>query len=198
MDAAKTSAEALLTVINDILDFSKVEAGKIEFEDIDFELPKIFEELEKSFLFAARAKGLSLVFELDPRLPASAGGDPGRLRQVLNNLISNAIKFTRHGKITVRIELESENSDGIQLKIEIVDTGIGIPEAAISRMFRPFSQADASTTRKYGGTGLGLSISKHLVENMGGSIGVKSVEGEGSSFWFSIHLRRAKRVDGEL
>ena len=187
-DSARASADALLTVINDILDFSKVEAGKLEFETISFELPHLFQELKRAFSFQAKNKGLAFVFEIEPDLPRYVMGDPGRLKQVLNNLMSNALKFTSKGHVTVRA-WTTQSRDGIHdVHIEIQDSGIGIPENTLSRLFQPFSQADASTTRKFGGTGLGLSICKHLVEGMQGKIAVRSVDGWGSLFWIDLGL----------
>jgi PAS domain S-box-containing protein len=190
-DAARSSADALLTVINDILDFSKVEAGKLEFEDIDFDLLHLLKDVAKTFSFPARSKGISLSMEIDPLTPRYVGGDPGRIRQVLNNLVSNALKFTEKGQVSIQVKAENIEKQGSRLRVEIKDTGIGMPEKSRSRMFQAFSQADASTTRRFGGTGLGLSISKHLVEKMQGTIGVESTEGQGSTFWFTLGLRSA-------
>ncbi len=190
-DAAKASAAALLSVINDILDFSKVEAGKLEFEDIDFDLQHLFRSLLKTFAFEAKNKGIALTLDVTPETPVYVGGDPGRLRQVLNNLVSNALKFTRAGEVSIRLAVERNGAEKNSFRIEVKDSGIGIPEEAKSRMFQPFSQADASTSRRFGGTGLGLSICKHLVERMGGTIGVDSVPDKGSTFWFTVVLRSA-------
>lgn len=188
---AKFSADALLTVINDILDFSKVEAGKLEFEDLDFDLHHLFKNVEKAFSFQAHSKEVKLVLEIKPETPKYVGGDPGRLRQILNNLLSNALKFTSKGEVSITIHAEEVGITETEFRVEIKDSGIGIPKADISKMFHAFSQADASTTRRFGGTGLGLSICKHLVEKLNGTIGVESTEGQGSMFWFTLSLRNA-------
>jgi signal transduction histidine kinase/CheY-like chemotaxis protein/CHASE3 domain sensor protein len=192
LDYAQTirrSGETLMNLINDILDFSKIEAGKLDFEAVDFDLVSTVQDLEKTFRVPAQKKGLSIVPELDEKIPLYVNGDPGRVRQVLMNLISNAIKFTPQGKVVVRVKNMREENAQAYLRFEVEDTGVGIPEAAINRMFQVFSQGDASTTRLYGGTGLGLSISKRLVEQMNGKIGVNSLPGKGSLFWFEIPLK---------
>lgn len=188
VDSILHSGEDLLLVINDILDFSKVEAGKLDFDEIDFDVFEAFEQTERVFHFQARRKGLTLSLEMDPALPRALKGDPGRLRQVLNNLISNAIKFTAKGAIRISAKALPADSGFGALRCEVKDSGIGIPESAMNRMFKAFSQADSSTARRFGGTGLGLSICKHLVERMQGRIGVDSVEGSGSTFWFEVCL----------
>jgi PAS domain S-box-containing protein len=191
-DAIHRSAESLLSIINDILDFSKIEADRIELERIEFGLGAMFEDLEKTMVYQARAKGLRLGFEIAPGLPDAFSGDPQRIRQVLANLVSNAIKFTPKGRIRVRAFEAPGPRDpavGVRLRLEVADTGIGIPSVAAARLFEPFTQADTSTSRKFGGTGLGLSISKRLVEKMGGVLGVESVEGKGSVFWFDLPLK---------
>lgn len=186
----KRSAEALLTVINDILDFSKVEAGKLELEILDFDLDHLLEDAQQTVAFSILKKGLELVVSKPSAMPTLYSGDPGRLRQVLLNLLSNAVKFTASGKIHFRVSVESETADITLFRFVLEDSGIGIPEAAIGRMFTAFSQADASTTRRFGGTGLGLSICKRLVELMNGKIAVSSVEGLGSTFWFTLPLKK--------
>ena len=188
----QTSGEALLTLINDILDLSKIEAGKLELEIVPFELPELLDQLAASLAVRADEKGLELIIAADPRLPTRLLGDPARLRQILTNLISNAIKFTHHGEVVVQAApLDPEaapDSTRVDLHITVRDTGIGIPQDKHHRLFAKFSQVDASTTRQYGGTGLGLAICKQLVEAMGGRIGVNSVEGEGATFWLTLHL----------
>ncbi len=181
---AVNSAEALLEIINEILDFSKLEAGKVEIERTAFMLPDLMEDVCALLAQRAYDKRLELNLDLPPDLPPLREGDPTRLRQILTNLIGNAIKFTEQGEVTVGVH---ERAEG-ELLFEVRDTGIGIPAEAQSRLFRPFDQADVSTTRRFGGTGLGLSISKRLLELMGGVIGVDSVPGQGSRFWFKVPL----------
>jgi PAS domain S-box-containing protein len=185
------AGEALLAIINDILDFSKVEAGKLELEEIDFDLVQVVEEAAVLVADAAQQKGVELLAYCSPDLPLGVRGDPSRVRQVLLNLVSNAVKFTDSGEVVVRGLLEGENPDGVTVRFEVTDTGIGIPEASRQGLFDPFTQADSSTTREFGGTGLGLAISHRLVNAMGGAIGVDSEVGRGSTFWFSLPLRLA-------
>jgi Amt family ammonium transporter len=181
----RSSADALLSLINDILDFSKIEAGRLELDELDFSPGECVEEVAESFAAQAEKKGLNLVTHLEPGLPKFLRGDVDRLRQVLINLTGNAMKFTERGSIVVRVKRAPFNGEGVKLRFEVEDTGVGIPDARRHRLFRSFSQVDASTTRKYGGTGLGLAICKSLAEVMGGDIGVESVEGKGSTFWFT-------------
>jgi PAS domain S-box-containing protein len=197
-ESVQRSAEVLLTVINDILDFSKVEAGKLEFEDIVFDLQRVLEDTRKALSFAADKKGIQLVNNLAADLPLHVRGDPGRFRQVLTNLVSNAIKFTAEGSVKISVSSRDCGDSAQLIIVEVEDSGIGISELAMGRMFTAFSQADASTSRKYGGTGLGLSISKSFVEKMGGKIGVKSTEGVGSNFWFNVPLGKVVNAPKEL
>ncbi len=182
----KESAQSLLTIINDILDFSKVEAGRVELDIVEFNILSLVENCAELLSPAARKKGLVLLTWIDPRLPASLRGDPVRIRQILLNLASNAVKFTRKGEVVLRADLESTDCDQVLVKFSVNDSGIGLSQDSRKLLFRPFVQADGSTTRKYGGTGLGLSISKLLVELMSGQIDFVSEEGVGSSFWFSL------------
>ena len=188
------SSKSLLGIINDILDYSKIEAGKLGLEEIDFSLEETLHTLASLFCLRAEEKGVELFTEIIPTTPMMINGDPLRFGQVLSNLVGNALKFTEEGEIYVKIEQISSN-DKEWLYCSVRDTGIGMTEAQIEQLFRSFSQADTSTTRKYGGTGLGLTISKRLVELMGGEIGVESVFGKGSNFFFSIPLRPAERTE---
>ena len=182
------SAESLLEVINDVLDFSKIEARKLKIESLSFDIRSLLDDLLAFMAVRAHEKGLELNSTTDSNVPALLCGDPGRLRQVLANLMGNAMKFTSRGGIVVRANLASLEGDSVVLRFSVRDTGIGIPKDKLGLLFTEFSQADASTTRKYGGTGLGLAISKRLTELMGGEIGVISEEGKGSEFWFTVRL----------
>ena len=182
------SAESLLAVINDILDFSKIEAGKLEFEEVPFDLRQSLGEAMKTFGFRAQQKGLELIYDVQPGVPECLIGDAGRLRQVLVNLVGNAIKFTEQGEIFVSLEEESRSEDAVVLHFLVRDTGIGIPIAKQVTVFDAFAQADGSMTRKYGGTGLGLAICRRLVTMMGGQIWLTSTPGAGSIFHFTVCL----------
>lgn len=186
----KTSAEALLHVINDILDLSKIEAGKLVIEKINLNLRTAVESTIGMFTERALFKNLDIGCVVSHNLPEFFKGDPGRLRQILTNLIGNAIKFTDQGEILVKVHKVSETNQKIRVKFEVIDTGIGMSKSAALKVFKAFAQADGSTTRKYGGTGLGLTISKQLVKIMDGDIGVESEPGEGSNFWFTLNLTR--------
>ncbi len=188
VDIARGSAESLLGVINDILDFSKIEAGKMHIESIPFDVRATAEDVATLFSAAAQQKDLELACYVPADLPATVKGDPTRLRQVLTNIIGNAIKFTDQGEVAIRVEVENHSDQEVLLRFEVRDTGIGINPEEYSRLFKSFSQADASTTRRYGGTGLGLAISKQLVVLMGGEIGADSTPGLGSRFWFTLPL----------
>ncbi len=187
-ETIRTSGEALLSIINDILDFSKIEAGKLEIEVLDLDLAHVLRGTISLLQTQAQAKGLELSAAIDPAVPAHLLGDAGRLRQVLMNLIGNALKFTATGSIRVEVLVKHQNERTVGLQFRVTDTGIGISREAKERLFRAFMQADGSTTRRYGGTGLGLAISKDLVAKMGGEIGVDSLPGKGSTFWFTIEL----------
>ena len=189
----RTSGDALLTIINDILDFSKMEAGKLTLENTDFEVRSTVEEAVDLLATRAHEKNLELSSVVDDTVPAMVHGDPGRLRQVLVNLLSNAVKFTETGEVVVQVRCEHQDGEGIRLRYEVRDTGIGLTAEGRGRLFQPFSQADGSTTRKFGGTGLGLMISKQLVELMGGTIDVRSDHGRGSTFWFTVQFHQSTR-----
>lgn len=191
-ETARTSAEALLGVIGDILDFSKIEAQAVTLESVDFNLRELVEDVLMVAAVKAAEKGVELAGLVEPEVPTVLKGDPSRLRQVLVNLVGNAVKFTERGEVSVRVTRESEDGQRVTLRVEVVDTGVGISPEALSELFKPFVQADASTTRKHGGTGLGLSIAKGLVEAMGGRIGALSMLGQGSTFWFTVPLAKGE------
>ena len=182
------SAKTLLSIINNILDFSKIEAGKIELEMVAFDARNIVEEVQDLFNEMAEKKGLRFGSHVAPHLPRRLTGDAGRLRQVLTNLVGNAIKFTERGEVMIHIRPDEIGADSMRLRVEVRDTGIGVPPESQRRIFESFAQADQSTTRRYGGTGLGLAIAKQLTTMMGGEIGVDSKPGEGSTFWFTVSL----------
>ena len=189
-ETVQRSSEALLDIINDILDFSKIEAGRLTLETIDFDFRTMVEEVLDLFAEPAQRKGLEVGCLLHAEVPTALRGDPGRLRQILFNLIGNALKFTQQGEVMIHVTRGEETADRILIEFAVTDTGIGIASEAQALLFQPFSQADTSTTRKFGGTGLGLAICKQLVEQMGGQIGIDSVPGQGSTFRFTVWLTK--------
>ncbi len=187
------SGESLLRVLNDILDFSKIEAGKLELDSVDFDLREEMEEMMDIMADHAHRKGLEFICQIENEVPNALTGDPGRLRQILTNLVGNAVKFTEAGEVMVRVFLIDEQDESVSLGFEVRDTGIGISSEAQAKIFDAFSQSDGSMSRRYGGTGLGLSISRQLCEMMGGEIGVQSISGVGSTFRFSVEVRKQSR-----
>jgi len=190
------AAQHLLSIINDVLDLSKIEAGKLPLEKADFSLGHIIKTVRSLIAERADAKSLSIVEEIDPRLPPFLNGSPVRLQQILLNFLSNAVKFTEQGKISISVRLLDENAEGLAIRCEVRDTGIGIAPEVQARLFHPFEQADSSTTRRFGGTGLGLAISRRLAELMNGAVGVDSIPGKGSTFWFTARLAHALAGNG--
>jgi signal transduction histidine kinase/CheY-like chemotaxis protein len=190
--AVKSSADSLLTIINDILDFSKIEAGKLEFESVEFRIRDCLGDALRAIAVRADEKGLELAYDVAPDIPDVLSGDPGRLRQVVLNLIGNAIKFTGEGEVVLQVETVARTETTTRLRLVVTDTGIGIHPEKLARIFQPFTQADGSSTRLYGGTGLGLTISTQLVERMGGEITVESTLGRGSMFSFTADFRIAE------
>ncbi len=186
------SGGSLMTLINNMLDFSKIESKKLDLDPIEFDLPDSLADTLRPFVERAQAKGVELVYQIQAGTPDIVIGDPGRLRQVLTNLVGNAVKFTEQGEIVLDVEKESETEGKLRLRFTLTDTGIGIPFEKQTSIFEPFTQADGSTTRKYGGTGLGLAISRHLVEMMGGDILVASQPGVGSTFQFRVSLEQPR------
>ncbi|HIJ19410.1 MAG TPA: response regulator [Deltaproteobacteria bacterium] len=193
-----SESDALHNLINDILDFSKVEAGKLEIEAITFDLNQTIEDLTNIFAYKAAQKGLELIAFLSPGIPCDLVGDPTRLRQILLNLVGNALKFTHEGEIFVKVETVMDHPDRVQIRFSVKDTGIGIPKNRATSIFEAFTQVDGSTTRKFGGTGLGTTICKKLVEKMGGEIGFESEEGKGSTFWCTMTFPKSERRKKEL
>jgi CheY-like chemotaxis protein/HPt (histidine-containing phosphotransfer) domain-containing protein len=191
VNTLNSEAQFLFTLINDILDFSKIEADKMEFEEIPFDLSVMIEDMAYGLALMAEKKGLEVISFVSPDTPLLIG-DPSRLRQIIMNLTSNALKFTNQGEIYIKAEVIEELGDRVKIRIAVKDTGIGIPKDQHEKIFESFTQADVSTTRRYGGTGLGTTIAKKLTELMGGEIGLKSEVGKGSTFWFSVILKKQK------
>ncbi|MFN4266815.1 MAG: ATP-binding protein [Aquabacterium sp.] len=198
IETVQSSSELLLSIINDILDFSKIEAGKLTLESVPFDLRNTIRSVVDLVRVKAAEKQLSLLCDVDDRLPASVLGDALRLHQVLLNLAANAVKFTEQGQVRLSVRLLSRNGDQIQVRFEVSDTGVGIDAASQSKLFEPFSQVDGSTTRRYGGTGLGLAISQQLVNRMGGQIAVHSQAGQGSVFFFELTCPVSTSVDDDV
>ncbi len=194
-DTVKMCADSLLTLINDILDFSKIEAGKLDLETLEFDLRSTLEDVNDVLALKAHEKGLELACVIDAAVPSWVQGDPGRLRQVITNLVGNAVKFTERGEVVLEVTLAEENEESALLKFCVRDTGIGIPENKVGILFQPFTQVDSSTTRRFGGSGLGLSISQRLAALMGGTVGLESEFGKGSMFWFTARLGKQVRGD---
>ena len=191
-ETAFRSAEALLDIIDSILDLSKIEAGKLQLEALDFSPAEVLQDVLKLVSGRARSKGLTVTADVSQEAHGQLRGDPVRLRQVLLNLVSNAIKFTERGEVAVKVSVAARSEQGVQLLFEVRDTGIGLTADAQARLFQPFVQADGPITRKYGGTGLGLAICKQLIEMMDGRVGVDSQPDQGSRFWFTARFQRAR------
>jgi PAS domain S-box-containing protein len=198
VEILRNSGEAMMEVINDILDFSKIEAGKVELEETRFQLSRLVSEFSDMMNVVAKNRSLEWKITIAPDVDEHVQGDPGRLRQVLTNLAGNAIKFTHNGWVHLRVEKLQEEKDWVVLRFSVEDSGIGIPANRLSRLFKAFSQVDSSTNRKFGGSGLGLKISQKLVQMMGGEIGVESLEGQGSTFFFTLPLRKLARDPGQI
>ena len=192
------SGRTLLAIVNDLLDLSKIEAGEMRLESVSFDVGSMMEEIAMNYASAAAAKGIELLTEVDPDVPSEVCGDPLRLRQVLSNLLNNALKFTSEGKVTMSIWVLGRDESHVELEFRVSDTGVGVSEEEAETIFRPFSQADASTTREYGGTGLGLPICTQLVELMGGGLRLQSKVGEGSTFFFNVRFELEEQLSDEL
>ncbi len=197
VDLIRLSGQNLLAIINDILDFSKIESGKVVLENIPFILSDLITSLFKIMQISAYEKNLNLEYEVADDVPKEFLGDPVRLKQIITNLLNNAIKFTSKGTVSLRVTVKSSSDKDIKLLFEVIDTGIGIAKEQQNKLFKAFSQVESSISREYGGTGLGLAISLDLVNLMGGTIGVKSKPGEGSNFWFTAHLQRHTHLEAQ-
>ncbi|MDF7807095.1 ATP-binding protein [Pontiellaceae bacterium B12219] len=196
-NTVRRSGKALLSIVNDILDFSKIEAGHLDIEVRDFDLKNVLDDVQAIFSIQAQQKGIQLIVSVEDSAPEKLCGDVGRLRQILTNLIGNAVKFTDEGAVTLTVKLADEHADHVHLRFEVEDTGIGISEEKLPHVFGAFQQQDASTSRTYGGTGLGLTICKQLVNIMDGEIGVSSQVGVGSQFWFEIPVNLQNSPNGK-
>ena len=192
------SARSLLAIVNDLLDLSKIEAGEMRLESVPFDIVAMTEEIAMNYASAAQAKGIELITEIDPNVPSEVCGDPLRLRQVLSNLVNNALKFTKEGEVVVSVQLRNREPSNVTLDIRVTDTGVGITKGRAESIFRPFSQADASTTREHGGTGLGLPICRQLVELMGGRLQLDSTPGKGSVFFFDARFELEEHLSEDL
>jgi signal transduction histidine kinase len=188
------SGESLLAIINDILDFSKIEAGRLDIENIDFDLRNAVEDTIEAMYFKAYSKNIELISVIDPNVPSLLKGDPGRLRQIIVNLVNNAVKFTEQGEVVLKVSIEHETENDVTLAFKVKDTGIGISKEKQDKLFESFTQADSSITRKYGGTGLGLSICRLFTGLMGGDIGVQSEPGKGSEFYFTVKFEKQNKT----
>jgi len=193
-ETIRNSADSLLDIINDILDFSKIEAGKLELEHAEFDLRDVVESVVELLSIRAQGKGIEMLCDIAPSMDTLVRGDQTRLRQILTNLIGNAIKFTEHGEVAIRVRADTAGRHATKFRFEVIDTGIGIKPASQKLIFELFSQEDGSTTRRYGGTGLGLAICKQLAELMGGAIGVDSTPGKGTTFWFTVNFDKGTRA----
>ncbi len=195
--AARAAAEGLMSILNGIIDFAQIENGRLQLESLDFDPGALAEEVVLLFAPVARQKNVAIGCLVAPDVPRNMHGDGLRLRQVLSNLVSNAVKFTDAGEVAVSVRTGAKGPDGLELRFEVVDTGIGIERQAQARLFQPFAQADSSIARRYGGMGLGLAIARRLVEMMRGRIGVDSRPGKGSRFWFTVSLPEPSAPMGE-
>ena len=198
LEEVHKSARSLLAIVNDLLDLSKVEAGELRLESVPFDVAATLEEITVNYASAAHAKGIELLTDIDPDLPSEVCGDPLRVRQVMSNLVNNALKFTKEGEVVVGVRLRGLSDSHATLELRVSDTGVGISKDSAESIFRPFAQADASTTREYGGTGLGLPICRQLVELMGGRLELQSAEGKGSTFFFQVRFELEERLSADL